>query len=56
MLGARRYEGMHVWAETLPGESHASMVGMAITHGLKAVFGDSPAIHAAHSPAPANTP
>lgn len=41
LLNARRYRGLHLVAETLPGETHNSMLGAAIAHGLKAVFADS---------------
>jgi predicted alpha/beta superfamily hydrolase len=41
LLNARKYEGMSLFMETLPGETHNSAMGTAITHGLKAVFRDS---------------
>lgn len=51
-LRARKYRGLHLVAETLPGETHASMVGPAIAHGLKAVFADTLQLRAADSARP----
>jgi len=44
-LVARKYARVHLWSEMLAGESHNSMPGTAITHGLKAVFHDSLDVH-----------
>jgi uncharacterized protein len=41
LLNARKYDGMNLLVETLPGETHSSATGTAIAHGLKAVFRDS---------------
>jgi hypothetical protein len=51
-LKARKYRGLHLVAETLPGETHASMVGPAIAHGLKTVFADTLQLRAAGSARP----
>jgi len=40
-LAARRYDQLRLTVETLAGETHFSMMGPAITRGLKAVFRDS---------------
>ena len=40
-LAARRYRGLRLTVETLPGETHLSTMGPGITRGLKAVFRDS---------------
>ena len=39
-LAARRYDGLRLTVETLPGETHLSTPGPAIARGLKAVFRD----------------
>jgi uncharacterized protein len=39
-LNGRHYRDLRLTAEVLPGESHSSMLGAAITHGLKAMFAE----------------
>ncbi len=46
VLRARTYAGLHLTTEVLAGETHFSSPGTAFTHGLKAVFRESPAAHA----------